>query len=57
MSYGSWFQEHGEKHKKIIEKLAHLSDDELIEYFRFDNMVKKEPDFCPSIMASVCKKP
>ncbi len=47
MSYESWFQEHGKKHKKIIEKLSHLSDDELIEYFRFDNMVQKEPDFCP----------
>jgi hypothetical protein len=47
MSYSSWFQSHGEKHKKIIEKLTHLSDDELIEYFRFDNMVKNEFDFCP----------
>jgi hypothetical protein len=47
MSYSSWFQAHGEKHKKIIDKLSHLSDDELIKYFRFDNMVKEEPDFCP----------
>jgi len=47
MSYGDWFQAHGTKHKKIIEKLQHLSDDELIAYFRFDNMVKYEPDFCP----------
>jgi len=47
MSYSSWFQAHGEKHKKIIDKLTNLSDNELIEYFRFDNMVKHEPDFCP----------
>ena len=47
MSYGSWFQAHGEKHKKIIDKLSHLSDEALIAYFRFDNMVQKEPDFCP----------
>ena len=47
MSYGSWFKEHGEKHKKIVNRLTHLSDDELIEYFKFDNMVKSEPDFCP----------
>ena len=47
MSYSSWFQAHGEKHKEIIEKLQHLNDEELIEYFRFDNMVKKEFDFCP----------
>ena len=47
MSYSSWFQAHGEKHKKIVEKLQYLSDEELIKYFRFDNMVKNEPDFCP----------
>jgi len=47
MSYSSWFQSHGEKHKKIIEKLNHLSDNELISYFKFDNMVINEPDFCP----------
>jgi len=47
MSYSSWFQAHGEKHKKIIDKLSHLSDAELIKYFRFDNMVKEEPNFCP----------
>jgi Zn-finger protein len=47
MSYASWFQEHGEKHRKIIEKLSYLSDDELINYFRFENMVQNEPNFCP----------
>jgi len=47
MSYSSWFQSHGDKHKKIIDKLQHLTDDELIQYFRFENMVKNEPDFCP----------
>ena len=47
MSYSQWVQEHGAKHKKIIKRLQHLTDDELIEYFRFNNMVKNEPDFCP----------
>ena len=47
MSYSSWFQAHGEKHKKIIKKLTHLTDNEIIQYFRFDNMVKREPNFCP----------
>ena len=47
MSYNSWFQSHGEKHKKVVEKLSHLNDQEVIEYFRFENMVKNEPDFCP----------
>ncbi|SFV59824.1 hypothetical protein MNB_SV-3-676 [hydrothermal vent metagenome] len=47
MSYSSWFQTHGEKHKAIMDKLTHLNDDEIIAYFRFENMVEKEPDFCP----------
>jgi hypothetical protein len=47
MSYSSWFQSHGEKHKKIIDKLSHLKNEELIHYFRFHNMVKSEPNFCP----------
>jgi len=47
MSYISWFQTHGEKHKAIIDKLTKLSDKEVIAYFKFENMVKKEPDFCP----------
>jgi hypothetical protein len=28
-------------------KLTHLSDEEVIAYFHFENMVEKEPDFCP----------
>ena len=47
MSYIKWYEEHGEKHKVIMDKLAHLSADEVITYFRFENMVKNEPDFCP----------
>jgi hypothetical protein len=47
MGYGSWFQSHGDKHKAIVDRLSHLSDEEIIEYFRFENMVQKEPDFCP----------
>ena len=47
MSYQSWHQEHAQKHKKLLEKLKDLSDDEIIEYFSFENMVIKEPDFCP----------
>ena len=47
MSYSSWFQTHGNKHKAIMEKLTNLSDDEVIAYFRFDNMVQNEPEFCP----------
>jgi len=45
--YKDWFTEHSKKHKNILNKLNHLSDDEVIEYFRFENMVKNEIDFCP----------
>ena len=47
MSYSTWLQAHGEKHRAIMDKLTTLSDKEVIAYFRFDNMVKKEPEFCP----------
>lgn len=49
MSYESWFEQHGAKHKKIVDKLVAkgYSVDEIIEYFDFDNMVKEENDFCP----------
>lgn len=47
MTYTSWFYAHGEKHKAIMAKLTQLSDEEAIHYFRFENMIEKEPDFCP----------
>lgn len=47
MSYKNWFQAHGKKHQAIMKKLTHLSDDEVITYFRFDNMLQNEPGFCP----------
>ncbi|MCH9739517.1 MAG: hypothetical protein K0U38_01560 [Epsilonproteobacteria bacterium] len=47
MSYTTWFQSHSKQHQQIIKKLQHLSDNELIEYFQFENMVKNEPNFCP----------
>lgn len=46
MSYQSWHIEHAKKHKKIVDKLAHLSDDEIIDYFDYDNLKLKEPEFC-----------
>jgi hypothetical protein len=30
-----------------MDRLTELSDDDVIAYFRFDNMVVNEPDFCP----------
>ncbi len=49
MSYTQWFQEHANKHKLIIEKLLkqHYTKEEIIEYFDFENMKNKEPNFCP----------
>ena len=47
MTYKEWFDQHARKHKEIVDSLGDLSDDELIEYFDFDNMKVKHPDFCP----------
>jgi len=47
MSYKKWFDEHAAKHRAIMEKLTHLSDEEVIQYFRFENMVQYESEFCP----------
>jgi hypothetical protein len=46
MTYSEWFEEHAKKHAKVLEKLKDKSDDEVIDYFLFENMVEKEPDFC-----------
>jgi len=49
MGYESWVQEHATAHKKIIDKLLRqdLDKEQIIAYFDFENMKKKEPDFCP----------
>ena len=49
MSYLNWFKKHGEKHKKIIDKLLknNLNKDEIIDYFEYENLKKSEPNFCP----------
>lgn len=47
MSYKQWFLDHAAKHRAVMEKLTHLSDEEVIRYFRFENMVQNESDFCP----------
>ena len=54
MSYEEWFEQHASKHKKIVDKLLErvLSEDEIIEYFDFENMVKEDNDFCPLYIES-----
>lgn len=49
MTYYKWFQEHSKKHQKLIEKLRskNLTDNQIIDYFDYDNMAKNEIDFCP----------
>ena len=49
MTYRDWFETHAEKHRAIVEKLLEkgCTEDEIIDYFDFDNMLRNEPDFCP----------
>lgn len=49
MGYKSWFEEHAKMHKTIVDRLVDegKTKQQIIEYFRFENMVKNEPDFCP----------
>jgi hypothetical protein len=49
MSYEEWFEAHAAKHKKIVDKLVAkgLCEDEIIDYFEYENMAKEEIDFCP----------
>jgi len=49
MSYKKWFQAQGDRHKEVVDRLVKkgLNKEEIIEYFYFENMVKKEPNFCP----------
>jgi len=48
MTYNDWYEGHKQKHKAIVEKLQAQGLDEydIVQYFIFDNMVEKEPDFC-----------
>jgi Zn-finger protein len=48
MSYIDWFKKHGEKHQKLIKKLLNkgLNQDEIIEYFEYENLKLNESEFC-----------
>ena len=49
MSYTSWFEEHADKHAKIVQKLLKNSyaQEQIIDYFDFESMLINEPNFCP----------
>ncbi len=40
-------QKHAKKHRDILDKLKDFNTKEIIAYFDFENMKKKEKDFCP----------
>jgi len=44
-----WFDAHAIKHKKIVDRLLkqNYTDEQIVDYFDFDNMVEQEVDFCP----------
>lgn len=44
MSYLSWFKNHAKKHQEIVKKVA---KDELVEYFKWENISKTDVGFCP----------
>ncbi len=46
MKYIDWYKEHLLKHKAIVEQIRNKTKDEIIEYFDYDNMKQKHPDFC-----------
>lgn len=49
MSYKSWFNKQGNLHAEVVQRLLKkgFSKQEIIDYFNFDNMIEKEPEFCP----------
>jgi len=47
LSYKKWYEDHAQKHADILKTLSHLSQEEVIEYFDFDHMKIKHPEFCP----------
>ncbi len=49
MSYLSWFNKHASKHKTIVNKLIekNYTKEQIVDYFKFESMVKNEIDFCP----------
>ena len=48
MDYKQWFEEQANRHKDLITKLRqkNFTDEQIITYFEFNNMVVNEPDFC-----------
>ncbi|WP_026803992.1 hypothetical protein [Aliarcobacter lanthieri] len=46
MTYKEWFLQHSIKHQNILKKLEYKTKSDIIEYFKFENMIKSEQNFC-----------
>jgi len=44
MGYTAWFEQHAKKHANLISKIP---KEQLITYFRWENISKTDVDFCP----------
>ena len=49
MGYNEWFEAHAQKHEKIVQKLLNqgYTKEEIVNYFKYENMLKNEYEFCP----------
>ena len=47
MTYEEWFLNQAKLHETIMKKLENRTADEIVEYFKYENMKINEPDFCP----------
>ena len=46
MNYHQWLEEFGKRHHAIVRQLAESSDEEIIDYFRYENLRRRHPEFC-----------
>lgn len=49
MAYENWFESHAKKHQALLLQLQHagMMGEELVGYFVYENMARKERAFCP----------
>ncbi|MGM0623190.1 MAG: hypothetical protein ACQESH_04130 [Campylobacterota bacterium] len=49
MSYVKWLESHARKHQRVVQKLQaqNFSKEQIVDYFDFDTLCIKEPDYCP----------
>jgi hypothetical protein len=47
VTYREWYREFGAKHREILEKLKGMEREAIVDYFRYENMRERHPDFCP----------